>query len=97
MSYSANSGSFGGTGFDLGASGLSSLPYSPPAAPDGTPAQVPLTELYQEYNIVEFEYGSTQTSSYHAITSSAPFMGFSFEVLSQTGFSLGLLLTADRS
>lgn len=95
MSYPANSGSFGGTGSDLGTAGLSSLPYSPPAAPDGTPAQVPLTELYQEHTLVE--YGSTQTIHYHAITSSAPFMSFSFEVLRQTAFSLVPSLTTDRS
>lgn len=86
MSYTANSGSFGGTGSDLG-----SLPYSPPTAPDVTPAQVPLTEIYQEHTVVE--NGSTQTDHYHAITLSAPFMSFSFEVLSQTGFSLVPSLT----
>lgn len=93
MSYSANSGSFGLTGSDLGASGLSSLSYSPPAAPDGTPAQVPLTELYQGFIVVE--YDSTQTLHYQAITSSAPFIGFSFEVLRQTGFRLVPSLTTN--
>lgn len=95
MSYPANIGSFGVTGSDLGASGLSSLPYSPPAAPDGTPAHVPLTELYQGFIVVE--YDSTQTLHYQAVTSSAPFMRFSFEVLRQTGFSLVTPLTTDRS
>lgn len=84
-------------GFDLGASGLSSLPYSPPAAPDGTPAQVPVTEPYHGYTSVQFENGSTETSSYQAITSSTPFMSFSFEVLRQIGFSLVPSLTTDRS
>lgn len=85
MSYPANSGSFGNTGSDLGTAGLSSLPYSPPAAQDGAPAQVPLTGDYQGHIIVE--NGLTQTSHcYHAITSSTPFINFSFEVLSPTGF-----------
>lgn len=85
MSCPANSGSFGNTGSDLCTAGLSSLPYSPPAAQDGAPAQVPPTEDYQGHIIVE--NGFTQTSHYHAITSSTPFMNFSFEVLSPTGFA----------
>lgn len=95
MTYPANSGSFGATGSDLGTAGLSALPYSPPAAQNGAPAKLPLTEDYQEYVIVET--GFTETHHFHAITSSTPFIKISFEVLSPTGSSLVPSLTTDRS
>lgn len=85
----------GGMKSDRGTAGLASFPSSPPAAPDGAPAQVPLTEHHQEHTIIE--HGSTLTDRYHTITSSTPFMNFSFEVLRPSEFRLVPSLTVDRS